>query len=40
MAPLSITKGVIEEIRSKLDIVDLIGEKVLLKKAEIGRAHV
>lgn len=33
MAPLNITKGVIEEIRSKLDIVDVVSEKVLLKKA-------
>ena len=33
MAPLNITKGVIDEIRSKLDIVDVVSEKVLLKKA-------
>ena len=33
MAPLNITKGVIDEIRSKLDIVDIVSEKVLLKKA-------
>lgn len=33
MAPLNITKGVIDDIRSKLDIVDVVSEKVLLKKA-------
>jgi len=33
LAPLNITKGVIDEIRSKLDIVDIVSEKVLLKKA-------